>query len=104
MPDDLIDIKKNKSESTALCCPDNENYPYGTSISFDDDMVDSLGLGKLAVGDVVEVRGLAYVQSKSEHDSEEHSSKSVSLQLTAVNTTTNNDTRVNKMYGDNNDK
>jgi len=104
MPEDLIEIKKNKSESTALCCPDNEEYPYGTSLDFSDEMVDMLGVGSLAINDIVEIRGFAYVQSKSEHDSESHSSKSVSLQLTAVNISTNDNSRVNKLYGDNDDK
>lgn len=104
MPEDLIDIKKNKSESSAICCPDNEEYPYGTCLNFEDEMVDSLGIGGLAINDIIEIRGFAYVKSKSEHNSEDHSSKSVSLQLTAVKVTPAKETRVNKMYGDDNVK
>lgn len=100
MPEDLIEIKKNKSESTALCCPDNEEYPYGTSLNFEDEMVDALGISALAINDIVEIRGFAYVQSKSEFNSDDHSSKSASLQLTALKLVPTNDTRVKKLYGD----
>lgn len=104
MSDGLIEIKKESSESTALCCPDDEHYPYGTSLDFSDEMVDMLGVGALDIGQVVEVRGLAYVKSKSEHSSKDDSHKSVTLQMTAINTSVNENSRVDKMYGDNDDK
>ena len=103
MPDGLIDIKKNSSESTALCCPDKEEYPYGTTLDFSDEMVDMLGVGALDIGQVVEVRGLAYVKSRHESESENDSNKSVTLQMTSINTSVNDSSRVEKLYGDDND-
>lgn len=63
---------------------DDGYYPYGTSLDFDDDMIEELGAENLAVGDVVEVRAFAFVNRKSEHTSTDHSSKSLGLQLTSV--------------------
>lgn len=103
MPEDLIEIKKRSSESSALCCPDNEEYPYGTTLDFSDEMVDALGVGALDVGSIVEVRGLAYIKNKSEHESEEDSHKSVTLQMTSINTSVNDNSRVDKLYGGGND-
>ena len=61
-----------------------DHYPYGTSLSFDDELVDELKLDALDIGDVVEIKAFAKVTSKSEHDSERNSGKSVSIQLTDV--------------------
>ena len=76
-----VKISKEKYDDS----PSSEaHYPYGTNLSFEDDLVDKLKLDDLDIGDTVEVRAMAKVTAKSEHDSERHSSKSVSLQLTEV--------------------
>ena len=77
-------IAKEKENFDGIESSSEAHYPYGTSLSFDDDLVDTLKLDDLDVGDVVEVTALAKVTMKSEHDSERNSSKSVSIQLTEV--------------------
>lgn len=99
MPTDLIEIKKSSSESPALCCPDDEDYPYGTTLDFSDEMVDALGIGALDIGSIVEVHGLAYVKRKSEDSNEEGSHKSVTLQMTSISAGSDEHSRVTKLYG-----
>lgn len=101
MPEDQVKIRKESSPSAGLtCCSDGDHYPYGTSISIDDDLVDELGADNLAVGDVVEVRGYAFVDSKSEHSTKESSSKSIRLQMTSMKVDREDDDRAVRLYGD----
>ena len=101
MPEDQVTIKKSSSSSDGLtCCSDGDHYPYGTGLSIDDDLVDELDAGNLAVGDVVEVRGYAFVDSKSEHSSKDNSSKSIRLQMTSMKLNRETDDRVKQLYGD----
>jgi hypothetical protein len=99
MPEDQVKIKKESSSMGVTCCSDDNHYPYGTSINFDDDLVDELGVDNLAVGDVVEIRGYAFVDSKSEHSDSESTNKSVRLQLTSLKVSRENDDIVKRMYG-----
>ena len=100
MPEDQVKIKKESSSMGVTCCSDGDYYPYGTSISIDDDLVDELNAGNLAVGDVVEVRGYAFVDSKSEHSSKESSSKTIRLQLTSLKIDRENDDTIKQLYGE----
>lgn len=100
MPEDQVKIKKESSSDSAVCCSDGDYYPYGTSLSFDDEVVDELNADNLAVGDVVEVRGYAFVDSKSEHSSKEGSNKSIRLQMTSIKLKREEDDRIKQLYGD----
>ena len=100
MPEDQVKIKKQSDSSMGLtCCSDGDYYPYGTSLSVNDELVDELGAGGLAVGDVVEVRGFAFVDSKSEHSSKEHSSKTIRFQMTSLKIERETDDAVKQLYG-----
>lgn len=99
MPEDQVKIKKESSSMGVTCCSDDNHYPYGTSLSFDDELVEELDAGNLAAGDVVEVRGFAFVDSKSEHSNTEGSNKSIRLQMTSVKLTRETDDRINTLYG-----
>ena len=101
MPEDQVRIKKVNEQSEGLtCCSDGDYYPYGTGLSIEDEMVDEMGIGTLAVGDVVEVRGFAFVDSKSEHSDKERSHKSMRLQMTSLKVTRETDDKVAALYGD----
>jgi len=100
VPEDQVKIKKESSSMDVTCCSDGSYYPHGTSLSFDDDLVDELGAGNLAVGDVVEVRGFAFVDSKSERSSTEGSSKSIRLQLTSIKLERETGDRIKQLYGE----
>ena len=101
MSEDQVKIKKESSSMDGLtCCSDGSHYPYGTGISIDNELVDELNAGNLAVGDVVEVRGYAFVDSKSEHSNSEGSEKSIRLQLTSLKLDRENDDRIKQLYGD----
>lgn len=96
-----VKIKKESSPSNQMTgCSDGDYYPYGTSLNLEDDMVDELGIGGLAVGDIVEIRGYAFVDSKSEHCSKDQSSKNVRLQMTSLKAARETDDVVVQMYGD----
>ena len=83
-----------------VCCYDDNYYPYGTSLSFDDDMVDDLGAENLARGDVVEIRGYAFVDSKSSHETSDGAHKSIRLQLTSLKLERENDDHAKQLYGE----
>ena len=84
------------------CCSDGEHYPYGTSLSFENDMIDATDVGSLNVGDLVEIKGLAFVDSKSEHTNKERSEKSMRIQFTSIAIQKKSDKdNVKKLYGDN---
>lgn len=100
MPEDQVKIKKESYESDGMvCCSDNSYYPYGTSLSLEDEMIEELGAGSLAVGDIVEVRGFAFVERKSERSDTDGSSKSIGLQLTTLKIQRETGDRVEQLYG-----
>lgn len=101
MPEDQVKIKKQSEMSEGMvCCSSGDHYPYGTGLSFDNEMLEELGVDGLAVGDVVEVRGYAFVDSKSEHSSKDHQSKSLRIQMTSIKLSREQDDRVKQLYGD----
>jgi hypothetical protein len=103
MPQDMVEIKKEKYEEGCCVPSDNPSYPYGTSLSLRNDLIDDLNVSVLSVGDVVEVRSLAVITSKSEReeggvvDSESH--KSIDLQLTHMVIKREDQDRVKQLYG-----
>lgn len=100
MPEDQVKIKKQSHESDGMvCCSDGEHYPYGTSLSFDDEMIEEIGIDNLAVGDIVEVRGYAFVERKSEHSDTDRSHKSVGVQFTTIKLQRETGDRVEQLYG-----
>jgi hypothetical protein len=100
MPEDMVKVKKQSDMSDGMvCCSDSNHYPYGTSLSLEDDMIEELGIGSLGVGDVVEVRMYAFVDSKSEHNDRDSSSKSIRLQSTSMKVRREEDDRVKQLYG-----
>lgn len=86
MADDMVKIKKeNHSDSMLGCCSDGAYYPYGTSISIEDDLIETLGVGELIVEDVVEIVAVGFVDSKNENSrSGGESSKSMRFQITGL--------------------
>ena len=100
MSDDQVKIKKQSHESDGMvCCSDGEHYPYGTSLSFDDEMIKELGIDNLAVGDIVEVRGYAFVERKSEYSTTEMSDKTIGLQMTTIKVQRETGDRAEQLYG-----
>ena len=100
MPEDQVMIKKESHESDGMvCCSDGKHYPYGTSLRFEDEMIEELGAGNLVVGDLVEVRGYALVENKSMHENTDGAEKSISLQLTSIKLQRETSDRVEQLYG-----
>jgi len=100
MPEDQVKISKESNSDNSVRSFDGDNYPFGTGLHFDDELLDELGVEGLAVGDVVEVRGFAFVDSKSEHSSKDHQSKSMRLQMTSIKLRRETDDRAKQLYGD----
>jgi len=83
-----------KSYDDECCTSDSpgeekKHFPYGTSLNLDDEVAEGLGFESLSVGDVVEVRGLAFIERKrsSEHaemGEEEESDKGMTVQFTKI--------------------
>ena len=99
MSDDQVKIKKENHSDSDVCCSDDNYYPFGTSLRFEDGLIEELEAGNLAVGDIVEVRAFAFVESKSEHNSADHSSKNISLQLTSIKLKRETGDRAVQLYG-----
>lgn len=101
MPQDHVKIKKESSSHNSVVGSDGSHYPFGMSLHIEDDLMEELAAGNLAVGDIVEVRAFAFVDSKSESSSADHSHKSISLQLTTIKLDRKNDDRAEQLYGPN---
>lgn len=99
----MVKIEKKGFDGQAYD-PDAPEYPYGTRLDFQDELVDRLDLDRYDVGDVVEVRAIAFVRHKSEHKTEStegnnHSGKCVELQLTEVRVDKERPDRIETLYG-----
>lgn len=80
---DMVKIEKVPYDD--CCVPGgSSHYPYGTELRLENEVVDKLDIGALKPGDVVEVRGVAVVETISQHADGKKSNKSVSMQLTEV--------------------
>ncbi len=99
MPQDQVKIKKESSSHNSVMGSDGSHYPYGTSLSFDDELIEELDIENAAVGDIFEVRAFAFVDHKSENTSADHSHKSISLQLTTVKLRREESDRAEQLYG-----
>lgn len=99
MPHDQVKIKQESNNDGDSIVSSGKSYPWGTRLHFDDDMIDELGADALAVGDLVEVRGFALVDSKSENSDEDGTRKSIGLQLTSVSIKREEDDLVKQLYG-----
>lgn len=106
MSSDMVTIEKSPSDNEVTSTNYDDHYPWGTSISLDDDMVQKLGLGNLNAGDVVEIRAFAFVESKSESqhrsDGETKTDSHMSFQMTKMKISESSDSdRAGQLYGDN---
>ena len=79
----LKDMKLTRSEKTeeAEIATDTPDYPYGLTLNLDQDALEKLGIELPDVGDSFFVVAIAKVKSVSEHQSDEHTSQDVSLQI-----------------------
>lgn len=103
MPENMIKVKKESYGNHPMsCCSDGEHYPYGTSLRLDADMIESLGIGELAVEDIVEIRAVGFVNSKHEStEAKGEGSKSIEIQITAlkIKRKSDEDSTVKQLYG-----
>ena len=99
MPEDMVKLSKERSDGDVSCC-DGSHYPYGTSLRLNDDLIEDLGVESLSVGDLVEVRGFAVVESKSEHSDQDGSDKNIGLQMTSLKVRREESDRVKQLYGE----
>ena len=99
MSDDQVKIKKQPYDNGNLCCSDDEHYPWGTSFSVTDELVDELDVGGMEVGDIVEVRGYAFVESKSEWSDSDGQEKRIGFQLTSLKVKREAGDRIEQLYG-----
>ena len=98
MLEGFTEIKK-EAGGTDVTASSDSHYPWGTSISLETEMVDSLGVSALSVGDVVEVRAFAVVERKSEHEDGDGVDKSMCIQLTQLKVNRTNSDAADELYG-----
>jgi hypothetical protein len=78
-------VKKAKSDSKAYPMDSTDPYPYGLSISLDNESLEKLGidLSNYSVGDEVEIHGCAKVKELRQSDTERSGKdRNMTLQLT----------------------
>ncbi len=103
--EDMVKIVPKKSEGvTALSSEEvKPQYPYGTELRLENDLVEQLGVGELEAGEIVEVRGIAFVERKSENisddvDNGKKTNKDISFQLTSLSLVQSSKDKVAKLY------
>jgi len=83
-----VKIEMDKPEDSMVEYEEKPRYPYGTKLSFDEDLIEKMGIKELEVGDEVVVYGVAKVCAKSEHSSEDESGEEtdaeVSIQMIEI--------------------
>lgn len=87
-----------------VCCDgpikEHKNYPYGTSLEFESELAEALGVDDFSAGDLVEVRAFAFVKRKSEEsEGEGDTEKDLRLQLTDITLTKTSSDRIKTLYG-----
>jgi len=100
----VIKIEKQSLESNEIS-PPGSDYPWGTELRFESELVDQIDVNAFNVGDVVVVRGLAVVSRKSEHTDEDmdnggKTEKNMSIQMTEISVEKQDKSdRADKLYG-----
>jgi hypothetical protein len=88
----MIDMKLSKAEAKSMlgdCCAPSEadapKYPYGLSISLNDETLKKLGIAEVpAVGAKMKLIAEVEVVSTSQYARQEGTDKDVSLQITSM--------------------
>ena len=101
----MVDMKMSKKEAKEYCSPSTDEgprYPYGLSISLDDDALEKLGIGDdVNVGDEVLVTAKATVTSKSGYQTMVGASEnSIGLQITDMEVASGGSTKATKTLYD----
>lgn len=88
MSDHLVSVKrtkKDKKNSDHAISSDSSDFPFGLSISLDDETLDKLGITTLPkVGSDMIVAGVGVVESISERSDKNRKSRNVQIQLTKL--------------------
>ncbi|KKL56226.1 hypothetical protein LCGC14_2247550 [marine sediment metagenome] len=79
----LRDMKLSRAEKAddAEVASERPDYPYGLSLSLDEDALEKLGIELPAIGDTFFVVAIARVKGVSEHENEDSKSQNVQLQI-----------------------
>ena len=89
------------------CCvdydPNEKRYPYGTSLTLEDEIAEAVGFDALAAGDVVEVRAKAFIKrtrsvDEAEAGEADESRKSIDIQLTDIELVPESPDRASQLY------
>ena len=88
----LVDMKQSKKKAAESCNPciekDAPRYPYGLSVSLENESLKKLGIKTLPkVGETIALRAVAVVESASEHSRQSGTSRRVELQLQKLEVT-----------------
>lgn len=99
----MVSMKTTKKEGLTEEAKDYEEpeYPYGTSITINDEKIAALGLDKAAVGNEMMITAKVKVTSKSEYDSEDSGKNaSIEMQITDIMVEAGDkESLSDKMYG-----
>lgn len=79
MPKEAYKIQKKPSYDGG-----EPDYPYGSRMEMNKDMMEGMGMTGMEVGDMVEVHGYAMISSKSEYSDEDGSEMSMGIQMTEM--------------------
>jgi len=94
-----VEVKKELPEG-CMSMTEEPTYPYGTQLRLEDDLLESLNLGAVTVGQEFMVRGIVVATATSSYDDGEGVENCVSVQFTMIEMKADNAAdRVDRMYG-----
>lgn len=78
-----LKLKKEESRERESILMEEPSYPYGLCIQLENEQIEALGLQDMeTVGEVVSIKGMAFVKSASIDNYEGEEKHSLSLQIT----------------------
>lgn len=84
MNDKMTEIKKVSYQGCDHIGSSDSHYPWGTSITLENETLDSLDVGGLVPGDVVEIKAYATVESISQDADKTKSNRRITMQMTKI--------------------
>lgn len=104
----MVEITKEKYNEDMPCCGTEEedsHYPWGTSITLRDELIEALGLSECKAGEEVMIKAKAFVISKrvsteASVGSEEEKDATIEIQLTSIEIGKESPDVVNTLYGE----
>lgn len=93
--------KENSGDGPTVMSDREERYPWGTSLRFENKLVDQLDLSQCQVGEEVTITAKAFIDTKSVNESSDsEGDRSIGVQLTEISVMKPTKDRSSVLYGE----